>query len=136
MEIHPGAQPHMDFRQGFPKEVFEYWVALLPQSVTSHKVHLHAGSELDIPPPSGMKVYPKDPPSQAVTSNPIDMAQLGGTVRGPQGWIVHARSGDKASDANLRSLLSIEKIKELLAEEYKEGKRIVSGSPETWAKRC
>lgn len=61
----------------------------------------------------------------------------GRTVRGPLGWIVHARSGDKGSDCNvgfwvrrrseyewLRSVLSIERMKHLLGAECKEGKDI------------
>ena len=56
-------------------------------------------------------------------------------MRGPLGWLVHARSGDKGSDCNvgfwvshgrsefewLRSTLSSEKIKHLLGAEYKGG---------------
>ncbi|KAF8874373.1 hypothetical protein CPB85DRAFT_1236417 [Mucidula mucida] len=53
------------------------------------------------------------------------------TVRGPLGWIVHARSGDKGGNVNvgffvrhedeypwLRSLLSLKKMIELLSEEF------------------
>jgi hypothetical protein len=32
---------------------------------------------------------------------PVDLARdFGPTTRGPLGWIVHARSGDKGADAN------------------------------------
>lgn len=61
----------------------------------------------------------------------------GRTVRGPLGWITHARSGDKGSDCNvgfwvrrkgeyewLRSVLTVEQVKHLLGPEYKEGKPI------------
>jgi hypothetical protein len=63
--------------------------------------------------------------------------ELGDTVRGPLGWIVHARSGDKGSNANvgfwvrhedefewMRQLLSTENLKILLAKEY-SGNKIV-----------
>ena len=76
-------------------------------------------------------------PSQAVSDN-VNSTDFGPTTTGPLGWIVHARSGDKGSDANvgfwvrhkdewewLRWLLSIATIEHLLADEYK-GKRIVS----------
>ncbi len=65
------------------------------------------------------------------------MSSFGPTTRGPLGWVVHARSGDKGSNANvgfwvrhrdewdwLRGLLSVRQIQELLAGEYK-GKKIV-----------
>ena len=68
------------------------------------------------------------------------MDPLGETVKGPLGWIVHARSGDKGSNANvgfwvrhrdewewLRWVLSVQTMKELLADEY-NGKKIVSYS--------
>ena len=64
------------------------------------------------------------------------MTDFGPTTRGPLGWIVHARSGDKGSNANvglwvrhkdewdwLRSLLSVETVKKLLADEY-NGKKV------------
>jgi hypothetical protein len=67
-------------------------------------------------------------------------ADWGPTTKGPLGWIVHARSGDKGSNANvgfwvrhkdewdwLRHTLSVENIKRLLADEYK-GKKVVSFS--------
>lgn len=61
----------------------------------------------------------------------------GRTVRAPLGWVVHGRSGDKGSDANLglwvrhaaewdwlRSLLSVQRIKALLADEYVPGRAV------------
>lgn len=70
------------------------------------------------------------------TSNPVPLTSFGPTVTAPLGYIVHARSGDKGSDANvgfyvrhedeygwLRSLLSTEFIKHLLQNDY-NGKRI------------
>ena len=68
----------------------------------------------------------------------VERRDWGPTVKGPLGWIVHARSGDKGSNANvgfwvrhrdeyewLRSTLSVEAVKRLLADEYK-GKKVVS----------
>ena len=61
---------------------------------------------------------------------------FGPTVRGPLGWLVHARSGDKGSNCNvgfwvrhndewewLRSILTSSSIEELLAKEY-NGKEV------------
>lgn len=136
MEGYPGATPHLDWRQGFPKPIYEYYVTLLPQTDISHRVHLWDGRGLDIPPPPKTKTYPSQQPSQAVAKSP-NRIDCGRTVRGPLGWIVHARSGDKGSNANvgfwvrhkdewewLQNLLSVDTIKKLLADEYK-GNKIV-----------
>lgn len=141
MQGYPGATFHLDFRQAFPKAVFEYYVTLLPQSDINHQVHLPwlhsepATATTTIPPPSDTKVYPNRQPSQPVTSNPSDLTSFGPTVRGPLGWIVHARSGDKGSDANcgfwvrhadeyawLRTLLSADRARQLLGKEYRADK--------------
>lgn len=130
----PGATPHLDLRQAFPKEIFEYYVTLLPQSAISHQVHLGSGEVIDVPPPRNTKIYSKDQPTHDVTAMRVPLESFGATVRRPLGLIVHARSGDKGSDCNvglwvryqdeyawLRNLLSVETMKELLAEEYKGG---------------
>lgn len=142
MQAYPGATPHLELRPAFPRPIYEYYVSLLPQADVQHRVHLPwAGEVLDIAPPSRTKVWEKRQPSQRVTSGVVDPQSFGKTVRGPLGWLVHARSGDKGSDSNvgfwvrhrdewdwLRGLLSVEKMEGLLAEEYK-GKAIVSISP-------
>ncbi|KAJ5638227.1 hypothetical protein N7490_008106 [Penicillium lividum] len=137
MQGYPGATFHLDMRQGFPRPVFEYYVTLLPQTSVQHQVHLPwkptaSTQVLDIPPPSRTKIYPSRQPSQAVTitDKGVDSKDFGPTVRGPLGWIVHARSGDKGSDANcglwvrhrdeylwLRTLLSIDSARELLGDD-------------------
>lgn len=135
MCAYPGATPHLDLRMAFPKEVFEYYVTLLPQSSLSHKVHLETGKVLDIDPPSATKVWLKNQPSQDITSNPVLLDTWGPTIPSPLGTIVHARSGDKGSDCNvgffvrypdefawLQSLLSTSFMKDLLAAEYKGGR--------------
>lgn len=136
MCAYPGATPHLDLRQAFPKEVFEYYVTLLPQSAIEHKVHLASGEALDIPPPSETKVWSQRQPTQHITATPRDLGDFGATVRAALGTIVHARSGDKGSDCNvgfwvrhhdeyawLRTLLSTQFMQKLLAEEY-NGKRM------------
>ncbi|OQV01773.1 hypothetical protein CLAIMM_07068 [Cladophialophora immunda] len=122
MQAYPGATFHNDHRTAFPKPYFEYYVTLLPQSKVHHT------------------------PDQPSTADPASLQSFGPTTRGPLGWIVHSRSGDKGSDANcgfwvrhedeydwLRSLLSTEKMKELLAKEY-NGKKIDRFElPNAWA---
>lgn len=135
MCAYPGATPHLDLRQAFPKEVFEYYVTLIPQASIQHRAHLANGETIDIPPPTETKTYPKYQPTQDITANTVDLSSFGATVKAPLGTIVHARSGDKGSDCNvgfwvryadeyawLRSLLSTDFIKILLAEEYKGGR--------------
>jgi hypothetical protein len=136
MSGYPGATFHLDFRQGIPKPVQEYYVTLLPQSDISHLVHMHDRRTLEIAPPSVTKTFPGQQPTQA--SSEVVVKDHGETVRGPLGWLVHARSGDKGSNANvgfwvrhqdeydwMRILLSTENLKGLLAKEY-NGKKIVS----------
>ncbi|OJI96628.1 hypothetical protein ASPVEDRAFT_48778 [Aspergillus versicolor CBS 583.65] len=133
MQGYPGATFHLDLRQGFPKPIFEYYVALLPQEDIQHRVHLpfKENKVLDIPAPPRTATYPLRQPSQALTTAPIPNPDFGPTTPGPLGWLIHARSGDKGPDANcgfwvrhsdeyawLRSLLSTEKIRELLGPEY------------------
>ncbi|KAF2679247.1 DUF1446-domain-containing protein [Lentithecium fluviatile CBS 122367] len=135
MCTYPGATPHLDLRQAFPKEVYEYYVTLLPQSAISHQVHLSSGEVITIPPPPQTRTYPNRQPTQDMTTNSVPLSAFGATVRAPLGTIVHARSGDKGSDCNvgfwvrhqdeyawLQNLLSMEFIKHLLADEYKGGR--------------
>ena len=138
MQGYPGATPHLDWRTALPKPIFEYWVTLMPQAEVRHKVHLWNGEVVDVAPPEVTRNYEKQQPDQPVTEELVGEMDWGETVRGPLGWIVHARSGDKGSNANvgfwvrhkdewdwLRTLLSTETIKRLLADEY-NGKKIVS----------
>ncbi|EER26942.1 hypothetical protein D8B26_002558 [Coccidioides posadasii str. Silveira] len=135
MQGYPGATFHLDLRQGFPKPVFEYYVTLLPQSDVQHQAHLPwLNTVLDIAPPSEAKVWPAQQPTQPVTGRLANvLTDFGPTIRAPLGSIVHARSGDKGSDANcgfwvrhadeytwLRSLLSVDKARELLGKEWRE----------------
>jgi hypothetical protein len=133
MQGYPGATFHLDLRQGFPKPVYEYYVTLLPQEDIKHQAHLPWKNQvIDIAPPPTTRQFPTRQPSQAITHSPANpQADFGPTIRGPLGWIVHARSGDKGPDANcgfwvrhadeylwLRSLLSTPKVKELLGAAY------------------
>jgi hypothetical protein len=131
MQAYPGATFATDARQAEPKPYYEYWVALLPQASAKHRVVLpHKGTSIDIPPPTDTEAFLYEQPSYE-TSNPAPLDGFGPTVKAPLGHIVHARSGDKGSDANvgffvrhedewdwLRSVLTIEKVKELLGSDY------------------
>jgi hypothetical protein len=134
MQSYPGATFQLDLRTAFPKPIYEYYVTLLPQDEVEHRVHLWDESSFVVPPPPQSKTYTAQQPSQPTTANA--KTDFGPTTRGPLGWIVHARSGDKGSNANvglwtrqadewdwLRSLLSTDTMQLLLADEY-NGKKI------------
>ncbi|KAH9211045.1 hypothetical protein DL95DRAFT_427354 [Leptodontidium sp. 2 PMI_412] len=129
-------QPTLDaITAGIPRPYYEYWVALYPQSALSHQVHL-ATQSISIPTPEITRIYPTQQLSYDSTDSQ-SLEDFGKTIRGPMGWIVHSRSGDKGSNANvgfwvrtqeefawLRRLLTISKMKQLLGAEFKEGNKI------------
>ncbi|KAK5044466.1 hypothetical protein LTR84_010747 [Exophiala bonariae] len=130
MCTYPGATPHAATNAGLPRPWFEYWVTLLDQAEVRHVVHLPNNRCIEIPPPTRTRTYPLQQPSYDPT-NPTDLSTFGETVECPIGFIVHARSGDKGCNANvgffvryedeyewLRSLLTIQKMKQLLRDEY------------------
>ncbi|KAF2807908.1 DUF1446-domain-containing protein [Mytilinidion resinicola] len=135
LESVPGASLGNDMRQAEGKPYYEYWVTLFPQSEINHRVHLLFGDKKIIPIDAPVKTEPfvRKQPSYE-TKDPVDLSAFGETVRAPLGYVVLGRGGDKASDCNngffvrhddewdwLRSILTIEKIIELLGpEEYKK----------------
>ena len=131
MQSYPGATFAVDARQAYPKPYFEYWVALIPQASAKHICHVPSkGMEIGVDPPTETKEFLYEQPSYN-TTNPVELSTFGPTKIAPLGYIVHARSGDKGSDCNvgffvrhedewdwLRSLLTIDKVKILLGEDY------------------
>ncbi|RDW76940.1 hypothetical protein BP6252_04993 [Coleophoma cylindrospora] len=136
MESYPGATFAVDSRQAVPKPYYEYWVALLPQESVVHVAHIpFANKSIDISAPSDTENFIYEQPTYE-TQSPTALSDFGPTTMAPLGYIVHARSGDKGSDANvgfftryddewdwLRTLLTVKKIQELLGEDY-DGKPI------------
>lgn len=130
MQSYPGATFAVDTRQAVPKPYYEYFVTILPQSEIQHVCHFPSkGLRVDIPYPTDTLDFLYDQPSYE-TSQPRDLACFGPTIRAPLGHVVHARSGDKGSDANvgffvrsvdewdwLRTVLSTEKVRELLGDD-------------------
>jgi hypothetical protein len=147
MQSYPGATFAVDARQAMPKPYYEYWVALLPQSAIKHTCHIPSkGLVLPIEAPTDTEDFLYRQASYEPT-NPVEIDIFGPATVAPLGYVVHARSGDKGSDCNvgfytrsaeewdwLRSLLSIEKVKELLGEDY-NGKEICRFElPHIWGK--
>ncbi|RDW77748.1 hypothetical protein BP6252_05801 [Coleophoma cylindrospora] len=127
----PGATIENDIRQSAGKPFYEYWAALLKQDEINHKVQfLWDGQSVDVPPSKIMELYTTRQWSYE-TKDPLPLSSFGPTTRGPLGWRVLGRSGDKASDANigffvreadewdwLRSFMTVEKFIQLLGPEY------------------
>ncbi|KAJ7502536.1 DUF1446 domain protein [Mycena galericulata] len=141
MSAYPGGTFHLDARLGVPRPVYEYFVTRMAQADVRHCVHLlREGDgdgdveelEVEVPPPRETRVFAGQQPSAlSAAGGGIMEGQFGETVRAPLGLVAHARSGDKGPDANvgffvrgveeyewLRTLLSVERMKELLAGEY------------------
>ncbi|KAF4972970.1 hypothetical protein FZEAL_9455 [Fusarium zealandicum] len=130
LQSYPGGTMAPDMRTAVGRPFFEYWVSLMPQSFVEETAHLPDGTVKKIPPPSKTQEFPREQPSCAETSNPVDLSSFGPTTRGPLGWIVMGRSGDKSSNANLglfvrhddewdwlRTVLSESKLRELLGKD-------------------
>lgn len=130
MCTYPGATPHAALTSAAPRPFYDYWVALLDQSEIKHAVHLNDGTSTMIPGPAVTKTFPLEQPSYN-PSNAVDLSTFGETMECPLGYVVHSRSGDKGCNANvglfvrhedeyewLRSLLTVEKMTELLGDEY------------------
>lgn len=129
MQSYPGYHMSLDFRTMDPKQFYEIFPATMPQAAINHEAAVD-GKRISIAPPRKTQHYPVQRPS-AETSHPVDLATFGPTERKPLGSIVHARSGDKANNSNvgffvrhadeypwLQSLLTVEKVKELLQDDY------------------
>jgi hypothetical protein len=54
-----------------------------------------------------MEEYPRGKQTSYETKDPVDLKKYGPTTRGPLGWVVGGRSGDKASDANVYVLFKV-----------------------------
>ena len=133
----PGVSRSNDLRQSTAKSYFEYFVTLVSQDICKHRVHLLFGDKeaIDIPVPPRTETYGSQ--ESYDTRNAVSLDRFAETIDAPLGYIALARSGDKASDANvgffvatdeqwdwLRSILTIEKLKELLGPEEYSGNRI------------
>ncbi|KAF7328072.1 hypothetical protein MKEN_00388300 [Mycena kentingensis (nom. inval.)] len=107
---------------GLPRPIFEYFVTTLDQRDVQHQPAAVCAA---------IRLF------RARGAKKVELeVDFRTTVRAPLGAIAHARSGDKGSDANvgffvehqnqyewLRWLLSVDKLIELLGEDYK-GKKI------------
>lgn len=100
LQGYPGSTMAPDMRTAIGRPFFEYWVSLLPQSFVNETAHLPDGRVLDIPSPVVTREYAREQPSYE-TDSPANLKKFGPTTRGPIGWVVMGRSGDKSSNCNL-----------------------------------
>ncbi|KAH0845339.1 hypothetical protein FOPE_11287 [Fonsecaea pedrosoi] len=135
LQGYPGSTMAIDMRQATGKPFFEYFPTLLSQSLVREIAHFPNGDALRIEPPRLTKEYPPGQQASSDTENPADLAQFGPTKPAPLGFIAYGRSGDKSSNCNvgifvrredewdwLRTVLTTDKMKQLLAKDYKGGR--------------
>ena len=133
MQSYPGYHMNLDFRTMSPKPFMEMFPALMPISAIDHRVKMTDGSTIQVTPPPVTKIYPVLRPS-GDTVEPVSLLSFGPSEPTALGKIVHARSGDKGNNSNiglfvlhddeydwLRSLLSVEKFKQLLGDDWFKG---------------
>ena len=145
MQSYPGATFAVDTRQAAPKPYYEYFVSTFPQDRIRHISHIPShNAQISIDPPRETTPFVLEQLSYE-TAAPFDLGVFGPTTRCPLGYVVHARSGDKGSDANvgffvrhpdewdwLRTLLSTEKIRELLGNDDKGDQIFRFELPNIW----
>lgn len=147
MQSYPGATFAVDARQAAPKPYYEYFVSIFPQHQIHHICHSpFKGTKSTIDPSRDTVPFIYEQPSYETTA-PFDMAVFGPATRAPLGYVVHARSGDKGSDANvgffvrhadewnwLRSLLTTDKIRALLGKDDVGNKVFRFELPNIWGR--
>lgn len=124
-----GMHSNMDSRTMVPKPLISYEPFRIPYNQLKIRTVL-GNSILDVPAPSRTEIFAGQEVLETQTS--YEAHKFGPTERGPLGLIVHARSGDKGSNANvgfwvrqsdefdwLRSLLSTPTFIQLLGTDYK-----------------
>ncbi|KAI1340156.1 DUF1446-domain-containing protein [Xylariaceae sp. FL0016] len=145
MHSFPAATFHPDKRTAVPRPYQEYFPTLIPQPTVT--VHFSGSGEdrISVPPPDVTIEHPEDQPSYE-TTNPIPLIAFGPTVKAPLGYRVLARAGDKGSNCNigffvrdeyewpwLQTLLTTNKLVELMGEEYSGQKIDRMEFPNLWA---
>ena len=136
MQSYPGYHMHLDFRTMEPKMFCELFPALIPVKGLNHRVVVPGQGDIPVDVPKNAVSYSASRSSYE-TANPTPLETFGPTQRAPLGNIVHGRSGDKGDNSNvgffvrnedeypwLQSFLTIPRLKELFAEDWKDGCRV------------
>ncbi|KIX09203.1 uncharacterized protein Z518_00282 [Rhinocladiella mackenziei CBS 650.93] len=145
----PGLTPNLDFRTAEPKSICTYFPGLINQKHVQQRVYFFSAEDDEkcVSVPLHQAYTPVHQlPNQLdyQPAQPVPMSSFGPNVKAPLGLAVFARSGDKGANVNiglftprglyesekydwLRSLLTTEKFRQLLAREI---------TPETDIERC
>ncbi|OAL38849.1 hypothetical protein AYO20_02055 [Fonsecaea nubica] len=140
MQGYGGFHLNMDIRTLAPKPFVTYFPGKYPQESLKVRAHVEFSDDADhkalpvTPPPmfqdfEGQRSYD--------STDPVALSTFGPTTRAPLGKVVLARSGDKGGNANvglwvrhddewpwLRSFLTIARLKDLLADDYRPEYRV------------
>ena len=136
MQSYPGYHMNLDFRTMDPKPFMEIFPVIISMASLDHQTHV-LGSTISSPiliePPEITSKYP-DIRDSYETANAVDLESFGPTKLAPLGYIVHARSGDKADNSNigffvrnqdeypwLQSFLTVSRIKSLFGDDWTKG---------------
>jgi len=136
LQGYPGSTMAIDMRQALGKPFFEYFPTLIHQNLVKEVAHFPNGESVRVEPPHITKEYlAGKQTSSDTTTDPADLGQFGPTTTAPLGYIAYGRSGDKSSNCNvgifvrqadewdwLRTVLTTEKMKQLLGKDYKGGR--------------
>lgn len=140
LQHYAGMHGSMDWRSLEPKPYVAYCPCLIAQQDLVERVHLIGTRGT----PEGIEdtghpvqFEPLETRLSHNTPNPVPLESFGPTVRARLGDVVLARSGDKGANANvgffvrtddewewLRSFLDLEKLKKLMAAEWKDNYRL------------
>ncbi|KAK4688310.1 hypothetical protein P7C73_g1801, partial [Tremellales sp. Uapishka_1] len=127
---------HLDMRNAHPAPYLEYFSTLLPLSEIEHVAYLPRQQlSISIPPPIETRTYSRQQVDVPTSDVSVPQLDLGPTTHAPLGYVAHGRSGDKGPNCNmfyfvrnedeyawLKAILTTEKLKELLGEEYVGGR--------------
>lgn len=135
LQGYPGSTMAIDMRQAIGKPFFEYWPTLIDQNLVREIAHFPNGGSARIESPQTTREYPRGQQTSSDTKASADLSQFGPTQRAPLGYIAYGRSGDKSSNCNvgifvrhqdewdwLRTVLTTERMKQLLGKDYKGGR--------------
>lgn len=109
----PGFQWLMDHRTCAPTPYMEYWPGRVKQKHLDLTVSF-IGTDKKIIVPAAQETAPVHPQSDYDNEKSFNPRAYGRTTRGPLGWIVHARSGDKGGSKSLAGISDIRRECRLL----------------------
>ncbi|KAK3109324.1 hypothetical protein LTR53_017542 [Teratosphaeriaceae sp. CCFEE 6253] len=143
----PGCDMSPTARAMDPAPFAAVFPSTIPQSAIEHKVLIpKLGRSIPIPHPAKTATYPISRPSSHETTAPVDLKSFGEVLHEPLGHVVCARSGTQDGNTSLaffvrhrdeypwlQALLTVDKLKELLGQDYSGQKVERVEFPVLWA---